>query len=250
MSIRTLMIASLAAPLLLGAATAARAEDAKEESPVKVSGYFGIYSDYRFRGISLNNKKFTPQGSFTVSLKPGFYVTAWGSPNDLSGGTEIDVNGGFTNSYGPITYDVGAIGYIYPNGSVYNYYEIYGSLSTSLGPFTPKVGINWAPKQDGVAAGAVAGSTKRDNFYAYVGTTAAIPDTPVTLNAQIGFEGGAFDYRPTGTKTDWQVGASIAFKGMTLSANYIDSNADAPSATVGGKDLSKGTVVVSLVYSF
>jgi uncharacterized protein (TIGR02001 family) len=249
MKIRSLLLITAAAPLLIAFSTAARAEDA-EESAIKVSGNFGIYSDYRFRGVSLNDKKFTPQGGFTVSLQPGFYVGAWGSPaNDFVGGTEIDVSGGFTNSFGPLTYDVGVVGYIYPKASDLTYYEVYGSFSGALGPVTPKVGFYWAPKQTAVGLGSIDG--KKHNFYVYGGFSAGIPDTPFSVNAQLGYESGGFDYSAGSKgKVDWTIGGSVALYGLTLSANYIDSNAPVVPSAFNGKDLAKGTVVVALSYAF
>jgi uncharacterized protein (TIGR02001 family) len=252
MSLRSLLMAAIAAPTLFAstALVSVRAEDAA--SPVKITGNFGIYSDYRFRGVSLNDRKFTPQGTVTVTAEPGFYVSAFGSPtNDFVGGTEIDVSGGYSHGFGAATVDVGAVGYIYPKGGNLSYFEVYGSVSGSLGPITPKLGFYWAPNQNALLLGNTEGSTKKHNFYAYGGLSAAVPNTPISLNAQIGLESGAFDYRPTGSKIDWQLGASASLYGMTLSINYIDSNAP---FVAGGfdvtKDMAKGSVVAALVYSF
>lgn len=255
MSIRSLLLAAIATPALLAtsALISVQAEDAAAaDSPIKVSGNFGIYSDYRFRGISLNDRKFTPQGTVTLTTTPGFYLSAFGSSaNDFVGGTEIDVSGGYSKAFGPATVDVGAVGYIYPKGGDLSYYEIYGSVSGAVGPVTPKLGFYFAPSQNAVLLGNSEGSTKKSNFYVYGGLTAAIPDTPISLNAQIGLESGAFDYRPTGSKIDWQIGASASLYGLTLSLNYIDSNAPFISGGFNpAKDMAKGTIVGALTYSF
>jgi uncharacterized protein (TIGR02001 family) len=252
MSIRSLLLAAVATPALFAtsALISVQAEDAA--SPVKITGNFGIYSDYRFRGVSLNDRKFTPQGTMTLTTEPGFYVSAFGSPANAGvGGTEIDVSGGYSKAFGGATVDIGAVGYIYPKAGSLSYYEIYGSVSGAIGPVTPKIGINFAPSQNAVFLGNVESSTRKTNFYVYGGLTAAIPDTPISLNAQIGLETGAFDYRPTGSKIDWQIGASASFYGLTFSLNYIDSNA--PFVAGGfnpAKDMAKGTIVGALTYSF
>jgi uncharacterized protein (TIGR02001 family) len=257
MSIRSLMLAAVAVPAFFAtsAVISVRAEDApaaEAESPVKVTGNFGIYSDYRFRGVSLNDRKFTPQGTLTLTTSPGFYVFAFGSPtNDFVGGTEIDVGGGYSKTLGAATVDVGAVGYIYPKGGDFSYYEIYGSVSGAVGPITPKLGFYFAPKQNALGLGNTEGSTKKSNFYVYGGFTAAIPETPISLNAQIGLESGAFDYRSNGSKIDWQIGASAAFYGLTFSLNYIDSNAPFVAGVFNDtKDMAKGTIVGALTYSF
>jgi uncharacterized protein (TIGR02001 family) len=257
MTIRSLLLAAIATPALLASTAlfSAHAEDAapaEAESFFKITGNFGLYSDYRFRGVSLNDKKITPQGTLTLTTSPGFYVGTFGSPTiSFAGGTEIDVFGGYSGAAGPANFDVGVVGYLYPKAGQLSYYEVYGSVSGSLGPITPKVGFYWAPSQNALLLGNSELSTRQKNFYVYGGLTAAIPDTPFSVNAQVGVESGAFDYRPTGSKVDWQVGASATYHGLTLSANYIDSNvADNYALTFQGKDAAKGTVVVALVYNF
>jgi uncharacterized protein (TIGR02001 family) len=259
MSMRSVLLAAIATPALLASsalisvsAQEAPAAAADAEPFISVSGNAGLYSDYRFRGISLNDKKITPQGTVTLTTKQGFYVGAFGSPTiSAAGGTEIDMFGGYGGTAGPVTYDVGAVGYIYPKAGSASYYEVYGSVSGSLGPISPKLGFYWAPSQNALELGNVEASTRKTNFYVYGGVTAAIPDTPFSLNAQIGVESGAFDYRPEGSKIDWQIGASATFYGLTLSANYIDSNVTKDTVlTFQEKDAAKGTVVVALVYNF
>jgi uncharacterized protein (TIGR02001 family) len=257
MSTRPILLAAIAAPVLLAtsAVISVRAEDAPaaEADPAfKVTGNFGVYSDYRFRGVSLNDRKFTPQGTLTLTTSPGFYVFAFGSPvNNFVGGTEIDIGGGYSRAFGGATVDVGAVGYIYPKGGDFSYYEIYGSVSGAIGPITPKLGFYFAPSQNSIGLGNTEASTKKSNFYVYGGFTAAIPDTPISLNAQIGLESGAFDYRPTGSKIDWQIGASASLYGLTLSLNYIDSNAPFVAGVFNpAKDMAKGTIIGALTYSF
>ncbi len=255
MFIRALILAAIAIPALFTtcALVSVRAETtAAAESPIKVSGNFGIYSDYRFRGISLNDRKFTPQGTVTLTTSPGFYLSAFGSPaNNAVGGTEIDVSGGYSKTFGVATVDIGAVGYVYPKGGDLSYYEIYGSVSGDVGPVTPKLGFYFAPSQNAVLLGNVEGSTKKSNFYVYGGLTAAIPDTPISLNAQIGLESGAFDYRSSGSKIDWQIGASASLYGLTFALSYIDSNAPfVPGGFNEAKDMAKGSIVGSLTYSF
>jgi uncharacterized protein (TIGR02001 family) len=257
MSIRSLLLAAVAAPIFFttSAMMSVSAQDAaaaEADAPFKITGNFGIYSDYRFRGISLNDRKFTPQGTVTLTTSPGFYIFAFGTPaNNFVGGTEIDIGGGYSKTFGGATVDVGALGYIYPKGGDFSYYEVYGSVSGTIGPVTPKLGFYFAPSQTSVGLSNTEGTTKKSNFYVYGGLTAAIPDTPISLNAQIGLESGAFDYRPNGSKIDWQIGASASLYGLTFSLNYIDSNAPfVPGGFNPAKDLAKGTVVGALTYSF
>ena len=58
---------------------AAVAQDAAAAPDWALSGYVAATSDYRFRGISQNDRNFAPQGSLTVTGPDGFYVSAWAS---------------------------------------------------------------------------------------------------------------------------------------------------------------------------
>lgn len=242
-----------AIPLLFSAVSfsSAHAEESKSDAPFKVSGNFGVYTDYRFRGISLNDKRVAPQGNLAVTFNPGFYLTLFGSPNNL-GGSEIDIGGGYSHSISNITYDFGAVSYIYPRAGEFSYYEIYGSVSSSLGPITPKIGFYWAPSQTAVRLGRYdPDADVSDNFYIYGGFTAAIPNTPFSINAQLGAESGAFAGRPSGSKIDWQLGISTTYAGFTLAVNYIDTNNPRNFVrTAFGTDAASATAVGSLTYNF
>ncbi|HSQ72278.1 MAG TPA: TorF family putative porin, partial [Rubrivivax sp.] len=82
------------------------------------SGNAGLYSDYRFRGISQTNKKPAFQGGFDVGHASGFYVGNWNSNIDSSfyGGSnlEMDFYGGFRGAVDVFSYDVGVLYYAYP----------------------------------------------------------------------------------------------------------------------------------------
>lgn len=79
----------------------------------------GATSDYVFRGLSLNDEKPAAQGS--VDLSYGiFYAGVWSSNLDDATGlgpAEIDVYAGFKPVVGPVTFDFGIIGYLYPGSS-------------------------------------------------------------------------------------------------------------------------------------
>src|SRR4051812_29917693 len=89
-------IAFAAASLLCTAP--AFAQDAPSWS---LTGYVDVQSDYRFRGISQNDKDPAPQGSLNLSGPDGFYVGTWLSKTDwaLAGlsdnpSLEVDIYGG------------------------------------------------------------------------------------------------------------------------------------------------------------
>lgn len=240
--------------ILIALPSAANAEESEKEDAITVSGSVGVFSEFRFRGAAVSNKTAVVQASVTVATKSGFYATVWGSPNDFAGGTEIDLVAGYTKNLGGVTLDGGAIYYVYPNDKHLGFgnldsFELYGSVSTNIGPVTPKVGVNWAPAQSTVLNGCTDCSGGRDNFYVYGSLAVAIPGTPVTINGQLGHENGAFDYNVNGGKLDWSVGASATIEGFTLSAAYVGSDVD-PFLNSHGKNITDDAVVISLAKSF
>jgi len=125
---KTLLIAALAAAASLPGLASAQAS-----SPHSVSGNMGIFSDYRFRGISQTFDQPAIQGGIDYSHSSGFYVGTWASNvsgNIYTDGTiEMDVYGGFKFPLGPVTLDVGALQYLYPGaetgGVKYDTLEAY-----------------------------------------------------------------------------------------------------------------------------
>ena len=65
-----------------------------------------------------------------------------------------------------------------------------------------------------------------DNLYVFGSAGYALPKTPVTLKAGLGFERGAFDEVAHGGKWDWTLGGEAEFKPVTLGLAYVGSNAD------------------------
>lgn len=154
---KTLLAVTLAA-LTSGAATTALAADPKAPAPdFEISGNFGLFSDYRFRGISQSNKGAAVQGGFDLAHSSGFYLGTWGSnvsdwANAKGNGLEIDVYGGYSTEIAAgVGIDIGVLHYNYP-GAVPdagyadgNTDEVY--LGLSYGPFSYKysqiVSSNW-----------------------------------------------------------------------------------------------------------
>lgn len=208
-SIRGLLAASVLAAGL--AATPAFADEADAPSDLTVTGNVALVTDYRFRGISLSGGDVAVQGSINVNHSSGFYVGAWASSLEDTatyGHTEVDVYGGWTGGIGSgLTADVGLLYYVYPNGKVgdANVFEPYASLTAAVGPGTVKVGVAYAWDQDSLGGD--------DNLYLYTDLGVAIPETPVSLSAHLGWTDGALSPKLlTGVSTksgfDYNVGAT------------------------------------------
>jgi uncharacterized protein (TIGR02001 family) len=98
------------------AASAPAAAEAKPDWTI--TGNAGLFSEYRFRGISQTNKKPAFQGGFDISHISGFYVGNWNSNVDSAlyngANLEMDFYGGYKLPVGDFTFDFGALYYYYP----------------------------------------------------------------------------------------------------------------------------------------
>lgn len=210
---------SIAAPALADDPTA-------PPSAITITGSAGVWSQYRFRGISQSNNRPVFQGSATVSHPSGFYLSAWGSSASAGnstvniGGTEIDVYGGYAHALGRtgVTFDGGLYGYIYPGAPAGNYYEVYGSLAKTYGPVTGKVGVNVAPDQK--VFDYYSGTNY--NVYVYGELGFAVPGTAFSVHSHVGHTGGGFDY--TKDYIDYAVGVSYRWKALTFDVSGVGTN--------------------------
>lgn len=278
------MIAAAAlATATMFVATPAFAQDAEEESPIKVTGSVTIASDYRFRGVSQTDKAMAIQGGVTVTHSSGLYVGTWAS--NLSGwgtfggsNTELDIFGGYAVDLGGATLDVGLTWYMYPGGSdKTDFAEPYVKLSTTAGPVSLLAGVAYAPKQEALGRWYLSGASygtgtpdapgaKDDNLYIWGDAAFAIPETPLKLKAHVGYSDGnpglgpnGTSVAPTGKYLDWSLGAEAGWGPLTLGVSYIDtdiSKAESAyllpnfSSTKDGSSIAGSTVLVSLTASF
>jgi uncharacterized protein (TIGR02001 family) len=244
---------ALAASLLAGCTLAGTPALAQDDPPNGVLGEFtisgnaAVVTQYRFRGVDLSGGDVAIQGGIDIGHSSGFYVGTWGSSIDEDtvgyGHTEIDVYGGWSGEVASgVTADVGVIYYAYPNAGPgkFDYVEFYGSVAFTLGPAEATVGLAYAPDQ------ASLGST--DNIYGYLDLSAGIPNTPVSLNAHVGYTDGFLTFTDNGKAWDWSVGADFAInENLSLGVKYIDVEGDhAP----GDYRFTRDAVVGSLTVSF
>ena len=221
--------------LLAGSAAmlpgSALAQDVPEPKALTVSGNVAIVSDYRFRGVSQSGGDPAVQGAITLTHQSGFYAGVWSSSINFArlgtesvyGSQEVDLSAGWSREIASgITADLGLTYYAYPGGHVgkAEFLETYGSLATTYGPARLKLGVNYAWPQ-----GALADAR---NLYVYTSADAAIPATPVTLSARLGYQDGPLAgawVASAGSQHrawDWSLGASATVLGrLTLGASYV-----------------------------
>lgn len=227
-SIRGLLAATVLAGTAL-TAVPAFADETDVPSEFTVTGYVAGVTDYRFRGLSLSGGDFAVQGSIGVAHESGFYANAWASSLeqdtfDVYGSTELDVSAGWTGAVtSGLTADVGLTYYTYPSGSVgdANYFEPYASVTAAFGPATAKFGAAYAWEQDSLGGD--------DNIYLYTDWGVAIPDSPISVAAHLGWTDGALSPNrlttggvKTGSGFDYSLTGTIAMtKNLSFSLGYV-----------------------------
>ena len=243
--------------------TAPAAEAPKAEAPKSdwtISGNAGLFSDYRFRGISQTNKKPAFQGGFDIGHASGFYVGNWNSNVDSSlyngANIEMDFYGGFKYPLGPVTLDGGVYYYYYP-----------GSGDNPAGSF----------KVDNTELYISAGYQTYSIKYSYaVSDFFGIHDSKGAwyleangtydlgngfgLLGHVGYQGLKKNARVTeigqttliDSITDWKLGATYDLSGWVFTAAYVSTNRDLTGGTaaVSNRNISNATVVVSVSKTF
>lgn len=243
-------ILAATAALPLASASAEDADEAAETSSVTVTGNVGLVTDYRFRGVSLSAGDPAIQGGATVTHESGFYVGTWASSLNVGGSTygsiELDLFAGWSGNVSEgLGLDVGLLRYNYPNnapGVKAEYMEPYATLSSTLGPVQAKLGVTYAWKQDSLGG--------RDNLYLFTKLAAALPGTPITLNAGLGYTDGALapPFQAGAADTtglDWSLGASATVLGnISLGVTYV--GVEGPPI----KGFTDDAIVGSVTFSF
>ena len=264
-----------AAALLCWAMPAA-AQDAAPK-PVTISGSVTLATDYRFRGVSQSDKGMAIQGGFTVTHESGAYVGTWGS--NLAGwgtfggaNTELDLFGGFKLPLGGGgALDAGVTWYMYPAGAdKTDFAEPYVKLSTTLGPVSILGGVAYAPEQQALGNWSNTPQSKigdkEDNLYLWGDASTAIPGTPVTLKAHLGYSKGnpglgpnGTSLAPTGEYADWLLGADYVLGPVVLGLAYVDTDISKReaaylqpnfSSTKNGSSIAGSRLVVSISAAF
>jgi uncharacterized protein (TIGR02001 family) len=218
----------------------------------------GLFTDYRFRGISQTNKNPAFQGGFDFAHKSGFYVGNWNSNVDSSlyngANLEMDLYGGFKGSFDAFSYDIGALYYYYPGSGVggsnkLDHTELY--VAGGFGPFSLKYSYGISD---------FFGIPDSKGAY-YVDGTVTYPLTKeLSLVGHVGYQGGLengarvpeFDGSLRTSLTDWKFGVTYDLSGWILGAAYIDTNRSftAGTAALENRDVANSTLLLSVTKSF
>jgi len=237
---RKLLLASaVSAAFSMPMTVSAQTAPAAAQSPHTFSGNFGLFSEYRFRGISQTFKQPAIQGGVDYSHANGIYLGNWNSnisegAGYPAGNLEMDFYGGWKKTWGDWGLDVGAIYYYYPG--------------TNAGPTIAFSPANNRPTDGRILSGKV------DNTELYVGGSwkwislkysHAASDyfgAPGTKNSHYldlsanydlgngwGINGhvGTLKFKNmiNADYTDWKIGVTKDISGWVFGAAYIATNA-------------------------
>lgn len=205
-----------------------------------VSGNAALVTDYRFRGVSLSDGDIVIQGGIDLEHDSGFYVGTWASSiedSSVFGHTELDIYAGWSGAISSgLTFDVGVLAYLYPNGNVGNadYIEPYAALAYSVGPAEITIGVAYAPNQDALG--------DDDNLYVYTGLGIGVPGTPLTVSGHLGYTAGSLSVDNDEDYIDWSLGVEATFGMLSIGVAYVDTGVNTR--------LTDGTVVGTLGVAF
>jgi uncharacterized protein (TIGR02001 family) len=221
-----------------------------------LTGNFGIYSQYIFRGLTQTDAKPAFQGGFDFAHKSGFYAGTWGSNISWlhdSGvcahgcSLEWDIYGGwkyaFNDDWGM---DVGIYYYWYPGSYV----------SGATKPDTTELYIagswKWVSLKYSYSVDHTFGVP--DNGW-YLDLTANYPITDAwTFNAHVGrqeYQGSTAGISNSILNyTDWKLGVTYTVNGWSFGGYYTDTNANSSVYTIAGRDISKSTGTVFVQKTF
>ncbi|GAB3625751.1 TorF family putative porin [Pandoraea terrae] len=244
------------------AAPAAAPAAAAPAEPFSVTANVGLFSDYRFRGISQTAKRPAIQGGFDVAHESGLYAGVWASNISwLSDGNpavsapiEMDIYGGWKKELIPDwTFDFGGLQYYYPgtypSGTFYprpHTFELYAAVSWKTitlkysHTLTRLFGLTSPTGKDTDGSGYLDLTGTYDTGFWGLGLVGHVGHQWV-------HNFGAASY------TDWKIGVTKDLgKNFSVSLSYIDTNADKQfyTAANSGKVLSKATVVAGLSKTF
>jgi uncharacterized protein (TIGR02001 family) len=232
-------LAPLALAMVTGLAAPAWADETDPPGDLTVSASAALVSDYRFRGLSRSAGDVAVQGGVAVDHVSGFYAGLWASSlshgrgrqfsDPVHGDIQLDAYAGWRGALrdGWIA-DFGLLRSSFPAGHFghADYFEPYAALSTTLGPATARIGVNYAWKQ---AALNFDGGGKDDNVYVHLDLDSGIPGTAFAVSGGLGYTEGALSPKFAGGETadyaggfDWNLGVSYTIAPhLSIGARYV-----------------------------
>jgi uncharacterized protein (TIGR02001 family) len=246
------LMALSALPSLAQTAAAAPAPD------FTVTGNVGIFSDYRFRGISQTNKKPAIQGGIDFAHSSGIYLGNWNSNVDSAlyngANIEMDFYGGWKTTFEGFGIDVGGIYYYYPGSG-----DNPGSFKIDNGELY--IGGSWGPISLKYNYAVTDFFGVEDSKGAYYLLLSGVYDfgNGFGINGSVGYQGlkdqgfyTEINGKRTWSVTDYKLQGTYTIDGWVLGLAYVSTNRDLTGGTAANsnRNISNGTAVVSVTKSF
>lgn len=251
---RIILAATLGLSALPGFAQTAA--PAAPEPDYTLTANVGLFSDYRFRGISQTNKNPAIQGGFDFAMKNGLYLGNWNSNVDSAmyngANIEMDFYGGYKATFGDFGIDVGGLYYYYPGSGAngtnkIDNFELY--VGGSWGPLTAKYSY---------AVTDFFGIPNSSGAYYFVLGGSYDIGSGFGINGTVGYQGGLkngacvteIDGQVSCSITDYKLGATYTIDGFVFGLAYVSTNRDLAGFTSPQKNISNGTALLSVSKTF
>jgi uncharacterized protein (TIGR02001 family) len=243
----------LAAATLAGLC-AAQPALAQDDEWGSLTAYVAVTSDYRFRGISQNDKEPTPQASINWSGWDGFYLGTWVSKVNFldnvagKGGTSYETDfyaGKHTDLWGFADLNLQAYYYAYPDHNRaggaprYSYSEGLVQLSHTFGDLTITGTGSWSPDYFGETGTAYyAGGTASYAIFDWLSVSGTYGHQWVNHTLP------AYSY--------WDFGATLTYRSLAFDVRYVDTDHSAASCvayTAGKPSWCNSGFIATLTYN-
>jgi uncharacterized protein (TIGR02001 family) len=233
------------------ASTAAFADDAPAFS---LTGAIAVQSDYKFRGISQNDRDPSPQGTLNLTGPEGFYVGTWASTVDWKAfglnnnpSVELDIYGGKHTDLWGVDWNFEPYYYAYPGANTLgtataDYFELINQLSKSFGPVAFTATWAWSPTFS------LGGGT--GNYLA--GMASYTINDWLSISGNVGHQWvQAAKYAGSGDYTYADIGVTASYKGFALDLRYsgTDLSASRCGFYMGTNHACAGDVIATLTYN-
>ncbi len=247
---------SIVTSLLLAAFPAFAQPAAAPAADWSVTGNVGLFSEYRFRGISQTDRDPALQGGFDAAHKSGFYLGNWNSNIDSAffngANLEMDFYGGYKTTFGSTGLDLGLIQYYYPGSGKGGTQKIDNTEIYFGGSWGP-VGVKYYH-----AVSDFFGFPNSKNSYYLDGSFTHDLGSGFSLGAHVGYQklkGGA---RVTeigaasqvDSIVDYKLGVTKDVSGYAVGLALVGTNRDLAGAAPRNRNVSSDRLLLSVAKTF
>ena len=229
------------------------ADDAPPAPTWALTAAIDVQSDYKFRGISQNDRSPSPQGTLNLTGPEGFYVGTWASTVDFDPTKssnpylELDLYGGKHTDLWGVDWNLEPYYYAYPSENYpgapqSDYFELINQLTKTFGAFTTQVTYAWSPS--------FAFRTGEGNYLA--GNLGYTITDWLSVSGNVGHQWVA-SARASGSRdyTYGDIGFTGTYKGFALDLRYSGTDLSASQCAfyMTTRHACSGNVIATLTYN-